>query len=65
MLSEPRVRELYHYASSYETMDEATPNGTPCAHGGTPMNDARRAAIIAYKKVLGLLPELYVCGEGH
>lgn len=59
-LSRSRVMELYHYASSYETLDENTPNGTPCQHGGIPMNDARRAAIIAYKKVLGLLPENYV-----
>jgi hypothetical protein len=59
MISESRVRELLDYASSYGTLDENSPNGTPCQHGGTPMNDARRAAIVAYKKVLGLLPDDY------
>lgn len=56
MLSETRVRELLDYASSYGTFTEKTPNGVPCQHGGTPMNDARRAAIEAYKRVLGELP---------
>lgn len=59
MLSQHRIEELLDYASSYGTLDETSPDGAPCQHGGTAMNESRRAAIVTFKKVLGLLPEDY------
>lgn len=60
MISESRVREFLDYATCYEQFDELTPNGTltdPPAMG-SPMNNMRRSAIIAYKRVLGeITPE--------
>ena len=57
-LTHSRVSELLVYATVYGEFNEATPNGTTSDIGG-PMNDLQRGAIIAYKKVLGLLPEDY------
>lgn len=62
MISECRVRELLDYATCYGEFNEDTPYGTQCAQGesfATPMSQGRRSAIIAYKKVLGLLPDDY------
>lgn len=56
MLSACRVSELLDYATSYGEMDENTPNGTVTESSAKPMCDERRATIIAYKKVLKLLP---------
>lgn len=59
MMSKSEIEEHLDYASSYGTLDENSPNGTPCEHGGNPMCDKRRATIVAYKRVLGLLPKDY------
>lgn len=59
-LSASRICELLDYATCYGEFDENTPNGTVSKYGermSTPMNDIRRHAIWAYKKVLGLLDE--------
>lgn len=56
-MSAVRICEFLDYATSYGDFNEATPNGTECSFGGTPMNDTRRTAIWVYKKVLGLIDE--------
>lgn len=59
MLSASRIMELLDYATAYGEFDEDTPSGTETVSPGfsTPMNDMRRSAIWAYKRVLGLIPE--------
>lgn len=60
MLSRVRISEFLDYATAYGEFDENTPIGTVGSEiAGDPMSEARRATIIAYKKVLGLLPENY------
>lgn len=58
-ISTARICELLDYATVYGEWSEHTPNGTMTALAGGPMNDYQRAAILTYKKVLGLLPEDY------
>lgn len=54
MISESRVREFLDYATVYGQFDEMTPNGTLTdpPNLGSPMNNMRRSAILAYKRVL-------------
>lgn len=59
VLSRARISELLDYASVYEEFDETTPIGTPSSHG-TVLSEGQLGAIIAYKKVLCLLPEDWV-----
>jgi hypothetical protein len=55
MLSHTRVSELLDYASVYGEFSETTPLGTMSTHG-TVLGRGQHHAIIAYKKVLCLLP---------
>lgn len=55
MLSPTRVAELLDYATVYGEFDETTPIGAISSHG-TVLGFGQRHGIIAYKKVLGLLP---------
>lgn len=57
MLSQTRIEELLDYASCYGEFDENTSNGTTSSLSDQPMDDARRAAIVAYKTVLGQLSD--------
>ncbi len=59
MLSETRIRELLDYASVYGEFDETTPIGTASSHN-TALSEGQHHAIIAYKKVLGLLDVDYI-----
>ena len=56
MLSRTRIGELLDYASVYGEFDETTPVGTVSTHG-TAFSEGQLHAIIAYKRVLGMLPE--------
>ena len=56
ILSHTAIGELLEYASVYGEFDETTPVGTPSSHG-TVLSEGQLGAIIAYKKVLCLLPE--------
>ena len=55
MLSHDRVSELLDYASVYGEFDENTPIGTQSSHGSI-LSEGQLHAIIAYKKVLCLMP---------
>lgn len=55
MLSRVRVSELLDYASVYGEFDENTPIGTRSTHG-TILTEGQLHAIIAYRKVLCLIP---------
>ena len=55
MLSHARVSELLDYASVYGEFDEDTPIGTRSTHGSI-LTEGQLHAIIAYKKVLCLMP---------
>lgn len=55
MLSHARVSELLDYASVYGEFDENTPIGTRSTHG-TVLTEGQLHAIIAYRKVLCLMP---------
>ncbi len=55
MLSHARVSELLDYASVYGEFDENTPVGTRSSHG-TILTEGQLHAIIAYRKVLCLMP---------
>lgn len=55
MLSHARVSELLDYASVYGEFDENTPIGTRSSHG-TVLTEGQLRAIIAYRKVLCLIP---------
>lgn len=55
-LSRTRVSELLDYASVYGEFDETTPIGTVSTHD-TAFSEAQLHAVIAYKRVLCLLPD--------
>lgn len=55
MLSHTRVSELLDYASCYGEFDENTAIGTRSSHG-TVLTEGQLHAIIAYRKVLCLMP---------
>lgn len=55
MLSHAHVSELLDYASCYGEFDENTPIGTRSSHG-TVLTEGQLHAIIAYRKVLCLMP---------
>lgn len=57
-LSVSRISELLDYATHYDDLDENTPSGMVQTDlGPVLMTDHRRGAIVAYKKVLGVLPD--------
>lgn len=60
MMTQTRVSEFHDYATCYGDHDENTPIGAFPKNGlGGPLTHQQRGAMVAYKKVLGLLPGDY------
>lgn len=58
MMTRSRIEEMLDYVTLYGEWSEETPNGTVSKICDRPMDDIRRAVILTYKRVLGIIPEL-------